>query len=86
MPEYLPLLFTGALLGMFSVIFLVAFFSIKDRQKAMGFDRHMKDSEIVRRLLRYARPHTRSFVLVLFIMLFSITYDIVAPLIISNIE
>lgn len=52
----------------------------------MGFDRHMKDSEIVRRLLRYARPHTRSFVLVLFIMLFSITYDIVAPLIIGNIE
>lgn len=86
MPEYFPLLFTGALVGMFSVIFLVAFFSIKDRQKAMGFDRHMKDSEIVRRLLRYARPHTRSFVLVLFIMLFSITYDIVAPLIIGNIE
>lgn len=52
----------------------------------MGFDRHMKDSEIVRRLLRYARPHTRSFVLVLVIMLFSITYDIVAPLIIGNIE
>lgn len=86
MPEYFPLLFTGALVGMFSVIFLVAFFSIKDRQKAMGFDRHMKDSEIVRRLLRYARPHTRSFVLVLVIMLFSITYDIVAPLIIGNIE
>ncbi len=86
MPEFFPLLFTGALVGMFSAVFLVAFFSIKDRQKAMGFDRHMKDSEIVRRLLRYARPHWRSFLLVLVIMLFSIAYDIVSPLIIGEIE
>ncbi len=86
MPEFFPLLFTGALVGMFSAVFLVAFFSIKDRQKAMGFDRHMKDSEIVRRLLRYARPHWRSFLLVLVIMLFSIAYDIVSPLIIGDIE
>ncbi len=86
MPEFFPLLFTGALVGMFSVVFLVAFFSVKDRQKAMGFDRHMKDSEIIRRLLGYARPHWRQFLLVLLIMLFSIAYDILSPLIIGSIE
>ncbi len=86
MPEFFPLLFTGALVGVFSLVFLVAFFSIKDRQKAMGFDRHMKDTEIIRRLLRYARPHIKSFVAVLLIMLFSIAYDILSPLIIGSIE
>lgn len=86
MPEFFPLIFTGALVGMFSTVFLVAFFSIKDRQREMGFERHMKDSEIARRLFGYARPHWRSFLLVLFIMLFSIAYDIISPLIIGNIE
>ena len=84
MREYYPLLIIGAMIGVLSVIFIVAYLSIKDKKEAIGFDRNMKDSEIVRRLLRYARPHWKSFVLVLLLMVFSIVYDIVSPLIIGD--
>ena len=59
---------------------------MKNKKEAIGFDRNMKDSEIVRRLLVYAKPHIKSFVLVGFIMLFSISYEIVSPLMIGKIE
>ena len=84
MREYYPLLIIGAVIGVMSVIFIIAYLSIKDKKEAIGFDRNMKDAEIVRRLLRYARPHWRSFALVLLLMVFSIVYDIVSPLIIGN--
>ncbi len=86
MYEFYPLIVVGAVLGVLSVIFLVAYFSIKDRKEAIGFDRHMKDSEILRRLLRYAKPHWRSFLLVLLVMTFSIAYDIISPLLIGALE
>lgn len=86
MHEFYPLLVVGAVVGVFAIVFLVAYLSIKDKKAAIGFDRHMKDSEIVKRLLRYAKPHYKSFLLVLFFMLFSIAYDIVSPLLIGTIE
>ncbi|MBO4277874.1 MAG: ABC transporter ATP-binding protein, partial [Clostridia bacterium] len=86
MYEYFPLLVVGAIAGTLAAIFTVAFFSIKNRKEAIGFDRNMKDSEITRRLLRYARPHAKSFLLVLLLMLFSIAYDVIAPLIVGNVE
>ncbi|MBR5174236.1 MAG: ABC transporter ATP-binding protein [Clostridia bacterium] len=52
----------------------------------MGFDRKIKDSEIIRRLAKYARPYWKNFVLVGFLMLISIAYEIVSPLIIKHIE
>lgn len=58
---------------------------MKDKKQAIGFDRHMKDGEIVKRLMRYAKPHAGSFILVGFIVLFGIAYDIVSPLIIGRI-
>jgi len=86
MREFFPLIVVGAMIGALAVIFTIAFFSIKNRKEAIGFDRNMKDSEITRRLLRYARPHAKSFLLVLLLMLFSIAYDIIAPLIVGNVE
>jgi len=86
MREFYPLLLVGGVAGAFSLIFLIAFLSIKDRKEAIGFERNMKDSELTRRLLAYAKPHWRSFVLVLLVMLFSIAYDIVSPLIVGRIE
>ncbi|MBQ7337062.1 MAG: ABC transporter ATP-binding protein [Clostridia bacterium] len=86
MREYQPLLFVGAAIGIFSIAFIIAYALIKDKKAAVGFDRHMKDSEIIRRLLKYARPHIGSFVLVGFVMLISISYDIISPRIISDIE
>ena len=49
-------------------------------------ERSMSDAELISRLMAYAKPHWKSLVLVLVIMLFSIFYDIVSPLIVGNIE
>ena len=85
MREYYPLLVVGAVLGILSIVFIVAYATMKNKKEAIGFDRNMKDGEIVRRLLTYAKPHWKSFVLVGLVMLFSIAYDIIAPLITGEI-
>lgn len=86
MHEYYPLLVVGAIIGFFTLIFLCAFAFMKDKKNAIGFDRNMKDSEITKRLLVYAKPHIKSFVLIFFILVLSISYDVTAPLIIGRIE
>ncbi len=86
MREYYPLLLTGAIIGVLSVVFIVAFLSIKDKKTAIGFDRKMKDKELIGRLLAYAKPYWKSFLFVFVLMLFTVSYDILSPYIISNIE
>ena len=86
MREFYPLLILGAIIGTFTLIFILAFAFMKNKKEAIGFDRNMKDSEIVKRLLVYAKPHVKSFILVGFIMLFSISYEIISPLMIGKIE
>ena len=86
MTEYLPLLIVGAIVGVISVIFSAAFALEKNKRGTMGFDRNMSDREIVRRLLRYAKPHAPAFALALFIMLLSIGYEVVSPAIVGRIE
>ena len=84
MREYLPILIVGAIVGVLSVIFLIAYVTMKDKKEAIGFDRNMKDGEIVRRLSKYALRQWPSFLLVLLLMVFSIIYDIVSPLVIGE--
>lgn len=86
MGEYYPLLVIGAIIGVFSIVFSIAFATMKNKKESIGFDRNMKDGEIVRRLMVYAKPHAKSFILVGVTMLFSIAYDIIAPLMIGEIE
>ena len=86
MKEYYPLLILGAIIGAFSLIFTLAYVFMKNKKEAIGFERNIKDGEIVKRLLVYARPHLKSFLLVGFIMLVSISYDIISPLLIGKIE
>ena len=86
MNEYLPILIVGAIIGAFSLFFLVAYALEKNKKEAMGYDRHMNDREIVKRLLRYAAPYKKQFALVFLVMLFSIVYDIVSPLLVGHIE
>ena len=86
MREYLPLLIAGGIIGAFTLAFIIAYASIKDKKAAVGFERNMEDREIISRLLHYARPHLGSFVAVFFIMLFSIAYDIVSPLLIGELQ
>ncbi len=76
----------GAIIGTFAIVFLIAYFSIKDKKQSIGFERSMKDGEIVKRLLVYAKPHIKSFVFVLLLMAFSIAYEIISPLLVGYIE
>ena len=86
MREYLPILIVGAIIGVFTLIFLVAYALEKNKKESMGFDRHMADSEIVRRLLQYAKPYWKEFLLALVVMLLSIVYDLVSPLLVGDIQ
>ena len=85
MYEYFPLLVVGAVLGVVSTIFIIAYLGIRKQKEAIGFDRNMKDSEITKRLLAYAKPYWKNFAFVLFLMLFSISYEIIAPILMGEI-
>ena len=82
---YYPLLIVGGIIGLFATAFIVAYVTMKDKKEAIGFDRHMKDSEIIKRMMVYVKPHWKKFLLVGIIMLFSICYDIISPLIMGDI-
>ena len=86
MYEFYPLIIVIAVIGGAALACLIAYRSIKDSKKDIGFDRNMKDSEITKRLLSYAKPYWKRFVLVLILMSFSIAYDILSPTMIGNIE
>lgn len=83
---YYPLVTMGAVLGVFAIIFLIAYASIKDKKEAMGFERNIPDGEIIRRLLKYAKPYWKGFAFVLLLMIFSISYDIISPYLIGKIQ
>ena len=86
MREYYPLLLAGGFIGLFTIAFVTAFATMKNKKEAIGFDRNMKDGEIIRRVFKYAKPHWRSYILVLIFMILSIAYDIISPLLIGMIE
>lgn len=86
MADFNPLLLVGGIIGAVSALLIGAYAAVKDKKAAMGFERNMPDGEIVRRLAAYARPYLPQFVVVGFLMLFSISYDIISPLLIGYIE
>ena len=87
MREYLPVLIVGAIIGAFSLAFLLAYFALrKSKEKFDEHERHMSDKEIITRLLGYAKPYWKNFVAVFFVMLFSIVYDLISPLLIGHIQ
>ena len=83
--DFYPLLVVGGIVGIFATAFIIAYATMKDKKEAIGFDRHMKDSEIIRRMLVYIKPHWKKFLLVGIIMVFSIGYDIASPIIMGDI-
>ena len=83
---YYPLILAGAIIGAFTLFFTFAYVFMKDKKEAIGFNRNMKDGEIIKRMLKYAKPYTLNFVIVGFLMLFSISYDIISPMIIGRIQ
>ena len=86
MREFLPVLIVGAIIGAFSLVFILAYIAISKQKDKRDEDRHMGDGELVKRLMHYAKPFWKEFLLVFFIMIFSIVYDIVSPLIIGEIQ
>ena len=86
MYEYYPLIVVGAIVGLFSLVLLAAFLTVKDKKQTMEFERQIGDREIMGRLLHYAKPYLPQFLLVGAVMLFTIAYDVVSPFIIGRIE
>ena len=85
MANYLPLLILGAIIGVCTVLFIVAYALLK-KANPKSDSRHMADGEIIKRLLHYAKPYKKEFILSLVIMLVSIVYDLVSPLLVGRIE
>ena len=68
------------------MVFLIAYLALCRRTKNETGERHMADSELIRRLFRYAKPYKKEFVLVFLVMLVSIVYDVVSPLLVGRIQ
>ena len=86
MDKYLPVLIVGAIIGIFTIAFLVAYIKVKQDKTMQEFERKMPDSMIIKRLLGYARPYLAQFILVFVIMLISIVYDLVSPILVGKIQ
>ena len=86
MKEYLPILIVGAVVSITALIFTVAVSLVKSKKEAFGFERTMKDRELLKILLRYAKPHWRSFAVSLILMFSAIAYDVLSPMIIGDVE
>ena len=86
MKEYLPLAIACAVIGLFTLVFVAAYIALKRHVKQPENERHMTNSYLTKRLLQYARPYTKQFILVFFIMLVSIAYDVLSPLLVSRIQ
>ena len=61
MREYYPLLIAGGIIGLFAIVLSTAYALVKDKKQSMGFERTMKDSEITKRLMAYAKPYWKQF-------------------------
>ncbi len=85
---YLPVVIVAAIIGAFTLAFCLAWLALKKHHGAQDDrdDRNMADREIIVRLLRYAKPYWKQFVGVLAVMLVSIVFDLVSPLLISDIQ
>ena len=85
--EFLPVVIVVAIIGSFATAFVIAWFALR-KKKDEGDDRERKisDKELIARLLQYAKPHWKSFVACLLIMLFSVVYDVLSPWIMGQIQ
>ena len=87
MREYLPVLIVGAIIGTFALAFILAYIALqRSKEKFDDNERHMDDKVLISRLLHYAKPYWKNFVVVFFVMIFSIVYDLVSPLLIGHIQ
>ena len=69
MNEYLPVLIVGGIIGAFTIVFLLAYAALRKETDRPDKERNIPDREIVRRLMQYAKPYWKSFVLVFFVVI-----------------
>jgi len=87
MREYLPVLIVGAIISSFALVFILAYIALqRSKEHFDDNERHMDDAVIIRRLLGYAKPYWKNFLVVFFVMIFSIIYDITSPLLVGHIQ
>ncbi len=86
MGELTPIYIVGAIIGVFTVLFVAAYITLKKKKANVTFDRNVPDREIMARMLPYAKPYWKSFLAVLFMMMVSIAYDIISPMLVGDIE
>ncbi|MBQ7817423.1 MAG: ABC transporter ATP-binding protein [Oscillospiraceae bacterium] len=86
MDKYLPVLIVGAIIGIFTIAFLIAYIKVQRDKTMQDFQRNMPDSVIIKRLLRYGKPYIAQFILVFVIMLMSIAYDLLSPILVGEIQ
>ena len=86
MGEFFPLIVVGATIGVLSLCFIIAYYYVRSKKTVEEYDRKMTDGQIVRRLLGYARPYAKEFLLAALLMLISIVYDLLSPVLVGEIE
>ena len=86
MNEFLPLIIACAVIGLFTLVFVAAYFVLKRHVKHSESERHMSDAYLIRRLLQYAKPYAGQFILVFFVMLLSIAYDVLSPMLLGKVQ
>ncbi len=86
MREYYPLFFVGAVIGTLTILFTFLYLFARKRKLTLSAERKMTDREIIKRIMRYARPHIPAFIVAGLAMLFSIAYDVVSPMLIGRVE
>ena len=86
MADYFPVLMVAAIILLFTAAFVIAYARLKKATAKDEKDRTMSDREIIGRLLNFAKPYKKQFALVLIIMLISIGYDLLSPILVGNIQ
>ena len=86
MDKYLPVFIVAGIIGVFTLAFLLMYIKVKRDKTMKEFTRTMPDRVIIRRLLGYARPYLKTFILVFVIMMLSIVYDLLSPVLIGKIQ
>ena len=86
MADFAPVLVLLTIIAILAGSFGTAYYLMRNKLKKTEHTRSISDKVLIRRLLGYARPYAGTFVLVLLIMLVSVAYDILSPLIVGDIE
>ena len=85
--EFLPIVIVAAIIGSFTAVFIIAWFALKkSKDDTDDRERKLSDKELITRLLQYAKPYWKNFLLCLVIMLFSVIYDVLSPWIMGQIQ